>query len=95
MGVNYVAVADGVLVSERAVDVHENVVDGVHAVHGTRCELSFCDEEVPTDPALTFIGLRTNLYGTRTKVDHDALAWEESWDKRGKGRGKRQMTGCR
>ena len=68
--VDNVPVANSVLVSVRAVDVHEDVVDGVHAVHGVGSELPVGDEEVPADPSLALGGFGTDLYRTRTKVDH-------------------------
>jgi len=73
MSVDDVAVPNSVLGSVRAVNVYEDVVDGVHAVHGACCELPVGDEEVPADPSLALLGLGTDLYGTRTKVDHNAL----------------------
>ena len=74
MGVYYVAVANGVLVPIRTVDVCEDVVDGIDTVHWACCEFPLGDEGVPADPTLTLLGLWANLYGTRTKVDHNALA---------------------
>ena len=71
VGVDNVTVANGVLVSVSAVAVHEDVVDGVHAVHRAGGELPVGNEEVPADPCLALLRLGTDLYGTRTKVDHD------------------------
>jgi len=87
VGIDNVAVADSVLTSVRAVNVRKDVVDGVDAVYGARSEFPLGYEEVPADPALALLGLRTNLYRTRTKVDHDAPVWKDNWNRGGRGRG--------
>ena len=95
VGVYDVAVADGVFVPVRAIDVCKDVVDGVDTVHGACCELTLGNKEVPANLALALVGFWTNFYGTWTEVDHDAWKGNGNKGKGGGGRESQQRCGGR